>query len=47
MPCYQSDFTADEEAATFLEKIKEPQVYQLSVYYAWKKTGILPKNLLH
>lgn len=46
-PAIKAIFTADEEAATFLEKIKEPQVYQPSVYYAWKKTGILPKNLLH
>ncbi|MDE5977703.1 MAG: hypothetical protein K2G70_04455 [Turicibacter sp.] len=36
-------FTADEEAATFLEKTKETAIFQTSVFYNWKKTGILPK----
>ena len=46
-PAIKAIFTADEEAATFLEKTKIAPIFQPSVYYAWKKTGILPKISPH
>ncbi len=46
-PAIKAIFTADEEAATFLEKTKETPVFQPSVFYAWKKNGILPKIPSH
>ncbi len=42
-PFIKAIFTADEEAAIFLEKTKEAPTFQLSVFYNWKKNGILPK----
>lgn len=42
-PAIKAIFTADEEAATFLEKTKETPIFQPSAFYAWKKTGVLPK----
>lgn len=42
-PAIKAIFTADEEAATFLEKTKETPIFQPSVFYTWKKTGVLPK----
>ena len=46
-PAIKAIFTADEEAATFLEKTKETLVFQPSVFYTWKKNGILPKIPSH
>lgn len=46
-PAIKAIFTADEEAATFLEKTKETPVFQPSVFYTWKKNGILPKIPSH
>lgn len=42
-PAIKAIHTADEEAATFLEKTKETPIFQPSVFYAWKKNGIFPK----
>lgn len=42
-PAIKAIFTADEEAATFLEKTKVPPVFQPNIFYAWKKNGHLPK----
>lgn len=44
-PAIKAIFTADEEAATFLETVKSTLVFQPSVFYAWKKNGVFPKIL--
>lgn len=42
-PSVKAIYTADEEAATFLEKVKDAPTFQISVFYNWKKNGVLPK----